>query len=501
MRFIEPFLETALKGERYVLEAMDPSEYEQINMGGVAIEVLKAALYTFGFVPALGTITDTLSLGVSLAVYILKPSASAMVDLVVDTIALVLGVVGNVIKGIINQIVKAGKVTAEMLKPLLSIFLKQGVNLGTFLLDISTKMAKISDTMLDKFSKNAAKLKGTWMNGVANALESMFQKLKSIKNEFDTAIQGKFEDIKRGFELLLSSSDVVEEYFKFIISGKVVDGDNLKKVIKLINSGDISAEQAAKLSSKMVDLIDEKSLPKEEARKIYDILKETNPDSFDGLFKKLDDLFEGAGKVISLWKKSLCSKDELYKYLKNIDGNAADLFKTDEIWPSGIQIPKNSSALNADGTINWGKAPKGGYTLDANGNPLKNEYVPKIGEVIDRYGAPNGRYTSPITNGNAYSYDQRALPFIEDPSQYHKYEVIGDLSKLKDYVNNCKDMTLKNRILDDINYYYNGDFSKVVNFKGQIAKIDGWGVGGGIQYELPITVQDLEKLGILKELR
>ena len=208
-----------------------------------------------------------------------------------------------------------------------------------------------------------------------------------------------------------------------------------------------------------------------------------------------------AAKTTNLWKESTCSIDELYNYLKNINSDAAEAFLKDRTWPSDMQIPKNSSVLNADGTINWAKAPKGGYVLDSSGNPIKEQYTPSIGEIIDRNGPPNGRYTSPVVDGKPYSHDQRALPYLEDVMQNHQYEVTGDISKLEEYVANCPDATLKSQIESDIDYYYNGDYSKVITYKGDIASIDGWGTGGGVQYEFPIKVEYLEKLGILKEIR
>jgi len=214
--------------------------------------------------------------------------------------------------------------------------------------------------------------------------------------------------------------------------------------------------------------------------------------------------------IPELLNESLCSKTELYKYLsKNISPDAAESFAKNGSWPSGVLIPKNSSVLNSDGSLNWLAAAKGGYTLDSNGNAIKialtdtkkvNSYLPE-GKIIDRYGDSSGRYVSPTDNGVPYSYEQRSLPYIEDISNYHQYKVTGDFSKLDEYIENCSDITLKNKIVEDIEYYYNGDLSKVVVNVGEIAKVEGWGIGGGIQYEFPIKIEDLEKLGLLKEIK
>ncbi len=68
--------------------------------------------------------------------------------------------------------------------------------------------------------------------------------------------------------------------------------------------------------------------------------------------------FDAAVEATNLWKKSTCSIDELYDYLNNIDSTAAKVFLEDSVWTSDIQIAKNSSVLNADGTINWFKGTK-----------------------------------------------------------------------------------------------------------------------------------------------
>lgn len=134
------------------------------------------------------------------------------------------------------------------------------------------------------------------------------------------------------------------------------------------------------------------------------------------------------------------------------------------------------------------------------GDAIKDSYTPKIGEVIDRYGSPKGRYTSPVKNGKIFSYNQRSLLYVEDPSQYHQYEVIGDFSKLKNYSLKCSDSKLRAKIDAYILRYYNEDFKKVKTYTGKIAA--GFGaIGGGEQFELPILVEWLEKLGILKEIK
>lgn len=211
---------------------------------------------------------------------------------------------------------------------------------------------------------------------------------------------------------------------------------------------------------------------------------------------------EEAARYDKYWslKETTCTSDELYIYLKNIDTDYAETFWKMGEWPDEIQIPKNASVLNKDGSINWTKAAAGGYKLDKDGNPIKEKFIPKIGEVIDRYGPANGRYTSPIIDGKSFEYTERSLPYVENLSNYHKYKVIGDFSKIEEYVKNCPDAKLKAQVEAIVKKYYKGDYSRLASYKGEAAAVEGWGKGGAIQYELSLTVEQLERLGLLREI-
>ena len=132
--------------------------------------------------------------------------------------------------------------------------------------------------------------------------------------------------------------------------------------------------------------------------------------------------------------------------------------------------------------------------------PIKEKFIPKIGEVIDRYGPANGRYTSPIIDGKSFEYTERSLPYVENLSNYHKYKVIGDFSKIEEYVKNCPDAKLKAQVEAIVKKYYKGDYSRLASYKGEAAAVEGWGKGGAIQYELSLTVEQLERLGLLREI-
>ena len=199
--------------------------------------------------------------------------------------------------------------------------------------------------------------------------------------------------------------------------------------------------------------------------------------------------------------KSTCSTDRLTQYLQKNAGEAeAAAYRQTGIWPKNIQIPKNNTVLQADGSIDWTKAPGAGYVLDSDGEPIKKAYVPKQGEILDRYGPDNGRFTCPVIDGKPFRYEQRSLPYIEDAASYHRYRVTGDFSNIEQYVNDCESSLLKQKIDAYVTRWYDGDYSQLLIYSGEIAGIDGWGVGGGIQYELPMPVDWFVELGLLEEI-
>nr|WP_144466775.1 TNT domain-containing protein [Bacillus nitratireducens] len=171
-----------------------------------------------------------------------------------------------------------------------------------------------------------------------------------------------------------------------------------------------------------------------------------------------------------------------------------------EQWPEEVQIPKNSDVLRVDGYIDWGRVPNDGYVVNKDGKVMKDEYTLKIGEVNDRYGPSNGTYTSPVANGKPYSYDERALPYLEDVSKYHQYEVVGDFSNVKTYIDNCSDSTLTAQVDAAIQKYNCGDYSKLKAQIGEVAP--GFGtIKGGTQIQLPLMVEQLKGLKLLKQIK
>ncbi len=330
-------------------------------------------------------------------------------------------------------------------------------------------------------------------NGTNTAIGAILKNPMLIVEGISQQISDTFEEKGAAYCIGYAAGD--------FLGGKGLD--KLAKVgkAKILSKSDIADNIGD--AAKVIDKIDDTA---KAADNIGDVVSKT--DSIIGKIDEVDipkitdEVIEGGSKAANLWRKSTCNNDELYNYLlKNVNSDVANKFLKEGKWPDGIQIPKNSSVLNPDGSINWSKAAEGGYTLNIDGTAKKENFIPEIGGVIDRYGNANGRYTSPVINGKSYSYTERSLPYVEDLSNYHQYEVVGDFSKLEEYINNCSDIKLKTQIDAAVTKYYDGDYSKLISYKGEIAEIKGWGTGGGIQYEFSLTVDQLEGLKLLKEIK
>ena len=123
-------------------------------------------------------------------------------------------------------------------------------------------------------------------------------------------------------------------------------------------------------------------------------------------------------------------------------------------------VVRDTKFLDADENIDWEKwAPNGGRVP---GTIKENQTIP-AGTIIDRYGSQWGKYTSPA----GVPYEQRALPYIENPNAYHKYEVLKPID--------------------------NVTISEIAPAFEQ--------VGGGIQYELPNNIKKFTKLDYIKEIK
>ena len=120
-------------------------------------------------------------------------------------------------------------------------------------------------------------------------------------------------------------------------------------------------------------------------------------------------------------------------------------------------VVRDTKFLDADENIDWEKwAPNGGRVP---GTIKENQTIP-AGTIIDRYGSQWGKYTSPA----GVPYEQRALPYIENPNAYHKYEVLKPID--------------------------NVTISEIAPAFEQ--------VGGGIQYVLPNNIKKFKRIRLYK---
>ena len=231
-------------------------------------------------------------------------------------------------------------------------------------------------------------------------------------------------------------------------------------------------------------MVDKNGIMKEDSE-YYDFNHET----------EIQDATDKAVSVQKLVKQSTCTTEELYRYLSVCAGaEAATNYQKTGNWPEGVQIPKSSAVLNAEGDVDWDQAPQNGYTLNADGTPKRERYTIRAGEIIDRFGGAGGRYVCPVIQDQAFTYSQRSLPYIENSADYHRYKVIGDFAELEAYIADCMDAELKAEITEYVEKYYNGDYSTTVAYRGEAAAVQGWGEGGAIQYELPLKIEWLIQL-------
>ncbi|MDD9149860.1 TNT domain-containing protein [Sporolactobacillus sp. CQH2019] len=218
-------------------------------------------------------------------------------------------------------------------------------------------------------------------------------------------------------------------------------------------------------------------------------------------YSKIEDV-QGAEKasttVDNILRKTKCTNSDLQVYLKSINSDLADEYLKMGKWPEKVQIPKSPEVLKPNGRIDWSQVPNDGFKLNEKGNPIKKPYIPKVGEVIDRYGPADGRFTSPVIDGKPYSYEQRSLPYLEDESKYHQYKITRDFNNIKSYIENCSNEKLKAAI-EGYMSKYSLTVDDLVIEKGEIAP--GFGsIGGGIQYQLPLPIKMLENLGMIEKL-
>ena len=209
-------------------------------------------------------------------------------------------------------------------------------------------------------------------------------------------------------------------------------------------------------------------LSKKYGEKVASILQEFGEDGLklpekygDDLASIIDNLEPTeAKKAVSLINSYGDDALEMFKEGKSFD----EVKKIVESGSKAIGIDelvvRDTKFLDVDGNIDWEKwAPNGGRVPGT----IKENQTITTGTIIDRYGSQWGKYTSPV----GVPYEQRALPYIENPNAYHKYEVLKPID--------------------------NVTISEIAPAFEQ--------VGGGIQYELPYNIKKLKELGYIKEIK
>ncbi|MET0735631.1 MAG: TNT domain-containing protein [Microbacterium sp.] len=208
---------------------------------------------------------------------------------------------------------------------------------------------------------------------------------------------------------------------------------------------------------------------------------------------------ESGSDISDLISRSDLEPDQLASYLQSADAAGFEHFAATGEWPSHVQIPEHASSLKTypDGTIavDWQThAPERGYVLDENGVAIKEIVSPTAGAQFDRYGPPSGLYVSPVIDGVPFAYDARSLPYVEDAAQYHRYEIVRDFSELDRAISELNDPARVAELRDTIELYNPSLLTK----QGEVAAAFQH-QGGGIQMELPLTVNDLLDLGMIRE--
>ncbi len=210
---------------------------------------------------------------------------------------------------------------------------------------------------------------------------------------------------------------------------------------------------------------------------------------------------ESGRDISDIVSQSDMSSDQLATYLQSTDAAGFEHFAATGEWPGTVQIPEHVSSLttHADGTVAIdfrGHAPERGYVLDADGAPINQIVSPSVGLQFDRYGPPSGIYVSPVPEGGPFTYDARSLPYVEDAGQYHRYEVVRDFSDLEAAIAELDDPARIADLRDTIELY-----NPSLLTKQGIAAPAFEHRGGGIQMELPLTVNDLIELGMIREVK
>ena len=161
-------------------------------------------------------------------------------------------------------------------------------------------------------------------------------------------------------------------------------------------------------------------------------------------------------------------------------------------------VIRKFSYMDDAGDIKW--PPANGFEVDSAGNAITHDANFQAGQVIDRYGSPEGRFTTLVENGTPASYDFRGLPYPEEMQTYHQYRVTQDINheSVQQAYNNLKPKVRED--LDDAMTKFDFSLDDIANpQQGQIA--DVFDSGGGTQIKLATSADWYEQLGLIKEIK
>nr|WP_260442584.1 TNT domain-containing protein [Listeria fleischmannii] len=164
----------------------------------------------------------------------------------------------------------------------------------------------------------------------------------------------------------------------------------------------------------------------------------------------------------------------------------------------GDVLVRSPKYLDESGNIKWPEAD--GFVVDTAGKPITVNANLKAGQIIDRYGDPFGKFTSPVENGKILAYDTRGLPYPESAKVYRQYKVVKDINienvqKAYDNLSPVEQNKLTNEMIR-----YKFSLEDIANPKsGKIAKV--FGAGGGTQVQMGTVVAWYEKMNLLKEIK
>lgn len=135
--------------------------------------------------------------------------------------------------------------------------------------------------------------------------------------------------------------------------------------------------------------------------------------------------------------------------------------------------------------------------IGPDGRALTREPVPAGAEVWDMYGPVNTRYVYLVENGQPAAYPERSLPWVENPSAYHQFIVIGDCVHVRAAYERSGDAALRRDLDDlvDIGYYR---WDEPI-YSGRVAPAFGE-PGGATQLVLPLPLSFYLRLGVVREL-